>query len=58
MGHPPAAVWGYTPRQLAGFLVIARNRLRQTAAETLSIQHAARHMKPSELRKAVRDLAE
>ena len=41
-GHPPAAAWGCTPRQLAGFLELAEARRRREAADALSIQHAAR----------------
>ncbi len=57
-GHPPAVVWTYTPRQLAGFLALAGQRARADAAAALSIQHAALHMKPRDLRKAIRDLSE
>ena len=58
MGHPPAAAWGYTPRQLAGFLELAEARRRREAADALSVQHAAMHMKPRDLRKTIRDLSE
>jgi hypothetical protein len=58
MGHPPAVVWGYTPRQLAAYLTLAQFRTRAAAAEALSIQHAGVHMKPRDVRKAIRDLSE
>lgn len=37
-GHPPSAVWEYTPRQIWAFLSIARRRRRRDLADLLNIQ--------------------
>ena len=36
-GHPPSAVWGYTPREIDGFMHFAGIRQKQEAARDLSI---------------------
>lgn len=43
---------------MAGFLMLARSRVRAAAAEALSVQHAAFHGKPQDLKKAIKDLSE
>jgi hypothetical protein len=41
LGHPPEAVWNYTPRQTAAFLVIAAKRRRREMRELLQLHSLA-----------------
>jgi hypothetical protein len=36
-GHPPAVVWSYTPRQLHGFVALARRRRLTELRENLVV---------------------
>lgn len=58
MGHPPAAVWDYTPRQIAGFLHFAGKRRKRETAEALSIGAMAARGDPKELKKQIKELGE
>lgn len=56
MGHPPHAVWSYTPRQMSGFGYFAGRRRKQELAETLSIHTAAARGEGQDVKKMHRDL--
>jgi hypothetical protein len=56
MGHPPAAVWSYTPRQVAGFLEFATKRLKREQAARLATGFSASRGKPQDVRKQVKEL--
>ena len=55
MGHPPAEVWGYTPKQLNGFLGFASKRMKREAAHQLSLGAMASRGDPKELKKILKD---
>lgn len=56
MGHPPEAVWGYTPRMMAGFLHFAHERRQREAAETLSLAALAARGDPKDVTKTLKQL--
>jgi hypothetical protein len=41
MGHASGDVWGYTPRQIAGFVRVAHARESQEKADSLALQALA-----------------
>lgn len=45
-GHPPAAVWDYSPRQLQTFALIEARQRAGELAELLSLHTLAMHGKP------------
>ncbi|TCN30344.1 hypothetical protein [Sinorhizobium americanum] len=56
MGHPPAAVWAYTPRQIAGFLHFASIRIRKERAAELATGFNAARGKPQDVKTQIKDL--
>lgn len=54
--HDPAAVWNYTPREITGYLQLARHRHKQDVAEQLNIIAMGSRGEPKELQKYVREL--
>lgn len=56
LGHPPEAVWEYTPRQSMAFLLLARKRMKRDQAEGLSLARLAAHGSAEDLRDAMRKL--
>lgn len=56
MGHPPAAVWSYTPRQIAGFLEFASKRQRREQALALATGFSASRGKPQDVKKRIGEL--
>ncbi|MDK1386377.1 hypothetical protein QN224_13255 [Sinorhizobium sp. 8-89] len=56
MGHPPAAVWSYTPRQIAGFLHFAAVRMKREQAIDLATGFNAARGKPQDVSKRIREL--
>jgi hypothetical protein len=56
MGHPVEAVFGYTPKRIAGFLHFARLRKARDAAESLQLAALAARGDPKDIKKAVKDL--
>jgi hypothetical protein len=55
-GHPPAAVWNYTPRQIAGFLFFSSKRKNREDASKLSIGAMAARGDPKDVKKQVEKL--
>jgi len=55
MGHPPAEVWKYTPKQMSAFLFIADKRHRREQKELLALQALVARGEPKELRKMLKD---
>jgi hypothetical protein len=55
MGHAPADVWGYTPRQIAGFQQLAGVRKRREAAEALAVNTMAARGQPSEVKRRLKE---
>lgn len=55
MGHAPADVWSYTPKQIAGFQRLAAVRRRRDAAEQLSINTMAARGEPREVKKRLKE---
>jgi hypothetical protein len=55
-GHPPAAVWHYTPREIAGFLGLARARRRRGLGEQLAIAAAGQRAEPKALQRLLQRL--
>lgn len=55
-GHPPASVWGYTPREIAGWLFFAGKRKAREAGEQLSLGAAAARGEPRALKKQIKEL--
>jgi len=49
-------VWGYTPRQISGWLYFAARRKRMEAAETLSLHTLASRGDPKDLKKQHKEL--
>lgn len=58
MGHPPAAVWAYTPRQIAGFLEFAVKRLKREQALAMATGFNATRGKPQDVKKKIGELTE
>lgn len=56
MGHPPDAVWRYTPRQIAGFLHFASIRQRRERAAALAMGFNAARGKPQDVKTQIKDL--
>lgn len=54
MGHPPADVWRYTPRQMAAFLFFANRRRKRELREQLAIQALAARGEPKAVEKALK----
>lgn len=55
MGHPPAAVWKYTPRQMHAFLFIASKRHQREQREYLALTAMASQGDPKAIQKALKD---
>jgi hypothetical protein len=55
LGHPPACVWGYTPRQAFAFLKLAQARREQEAAAQLGIAALAARGDGDEIGKQIRE---
>lgn len=55
MGHRSDEVWNYTPRQIRGFLALARDRRRGDAAEALAIGTMAARGEPGEVKARIRE---
>lgn len=58
LGHPPDAVWGYTPRQLAAYLFIANRRRKRELSEQLAINALAAQGDGEALKRQMRELEE
>jgi hypothetical protein len=56
-GHPPAAVWRYTPRQADAYLKLASVRLKQEKAAALGIAALAVRGEADDVNKQVSDWA-
>lgn len=56
MGHPPDAVWNYTPRQIAGFLSFAAARLKREQVRDLAVGFSAARGKPQDVKQQMKDL--
>ena len=54
-GHPPAAVWQYTPRQMQAYLFIAGRRQMREQKELLALYAMATRGESRDIRKALRD---
>jgi len=54
-GHPPAAVWQYTPRQMQAYLFIAGRRRMREQKELLALYAMATRGESRDIRKALRD---
>jgi len=54
-GHPPAAVWHYTPRQMQAFLFIASRRRQREQRELLALYAMATRGEAKNIKKALRD---
>jgi len=54
-GHPPAAVWQYTPRQMQAFLFIAARRRQREHRELLALHAMAARGEGKDIKKALRD---
>lgn len=57
MGHPPDAVWSYTPRQITGFLKYAARRRKQDMPHQLWLGAMASRGDPKEITKLVKEAA-
>lgn len=55
-GHSVEAVWSYTPRQVAGFLILMRKRRRHDAAELLHLNAMAARADPKQLKRMMKEL--
>jgi len=55
LGHPPEAVWNYTPRQLEAYLKLATARRKYEAAEYVSLTLMATRGPPDEVQKQLTD---
>lgn len=55
-GHPPAAVWGYTPRELSGWLQFVGRRMKREAAAQIGLQAMAGRSEPSVIKKKIKEL--
>lgn len=49
-------VWGYTPRQLNGYVALAAERRKREAVETLSLHTLASRGSADALKKQLREL--
>lgn len=56
MGHPPAAVWSYTPRRIVGFLHFAALRRKREMARDLVTTFNASRGKPQDVKRTLKDL--
>jgi len=54
-GHPPTAVWQYTPRQMQAYLFIASRRRQRENRELLALYAMATRGESKDIRKALRD---
>jgi len=54
-GHPPAAVWQYTPRQMQAYLFIAGRRKQREHKELLALHAMAQRGDTKDIKKALRD---
>ena len=54
-GHPPTAVWQYTPRQMQAYLFIASRRRQRENRELLALYAMATRGEGKDIRKALRD---
>ena len=54
-GHPPAAVWQYTPRQMQAYLFIAGRRRQREQKELLALYAMATRGEGKAIQKALRD---
>ncbi len=54
-GHPPDAVWQYTPRQMAGFLYFANRRRERELKESLAMQTMAHRGDGKDIQRMLRD---
>ena len=55
-GHPPDAVWGYTPRQISAWLQVIVWRKKEDTAQSLSVGALAARGDPKEVKKAYKEL--
>jgi hypothetical protein len=55
-GHPPAAVWQYTPRQMQAYLFIASRRRQREQKELLALHAMATRGEAKDIKKALRDV--
>lgn len=58
MGHPPAAVWKYTPKQMHAFLFLAGKRRQREDRAMLALHTLAARGDPKALRKQLKDEGE
>jgi hypothetical protein len=56
-GHPPAAAWSYTPRELVGWVALIADEQRRAAAENLSLGAMAARGDPKRLEALVKELS-
>ncbi|AZV21476.1 hypothetical protein [Mesorhizobium sp. M7A.F.Ce.TU.012.03.2.1] len=57
IGHRPADVWEYSPREIAGYLVLAGERRKSEASEQLAIATMAARSDPKEIKKLLDKMA-
>lgn len=58
MGHPPAVVWQYTPRQMHAFLSIAARRRKREWKEMVAAQALGARGEQRELQRALKGEAD
>lgn len=58
LGHPPAVAWGYTPRQLFGWLQLADRRRGGELAQLASVMRLAQSTDTPAVRRAVAKMQE
>jgi hypothetical protein len=56
MGHAPADVWRYTPRQIAAFLSFAVKRKSVETAQAIITARMAAHGDAKDIKKHVKEL--
>lgn len=57
MGHPPHAVWGYTLRQLTGYVRLAGKRVKREKADALALNTLAARGEEKAVKKTMRELS-
>jgi hypothetical protein len=57
-GHPPELAWGYTPRQLSGWIALAERRRAGQLGELLGLMQLANSEDGDAIRKQIARLME
>jgi len=55
VGHPPDAVWGYTPAQASAFITLAGKRAKKDRAFDLSVAAMAQRSKADDINKRIKE---